>query len=105
MSLAKMLAQRRTVRESSRAEVLMISTGKISGASHQTGPAKCLRYPPTPWWRMPCQLKYRKVRMAQARGTLTFPVGEAKKGQAPGRLLRSTKIEIEPTKAMYSVAR
>src|SRR3981189_1364466 len=68
-SLAKMLAQRRTVSETIRAVMLIISTGKINGESHGTGPAKCLRYPTGPWCLIPCQLKYRKVRLAQASGT------------------------------------
>src|SRR5258708_20581904 len=56
-SLATMLAHKRTVRDRIRADVLMISTGKIKGESHATGPAKCFRYPPRPWCLTPCQLK------------------------------------------------
>src|SRR6266446_640403 len=56
-SLATILAHRRTVSDRTRAEVLMISTGKIKGESHATGPAKCFRYPPRPWCLTPCQLK------------------------------------------------
>ena len=38
-----MLAHRRTVKDSKRAVWLIISTGKISQDSCQTGPAKCFR--------------------------------------------------------------
>src|ERR1700675_891961 len=99
-----MLAHRRTVSETIRAVMLIISTGKISGESHGTGPAKCLRYPKGPWCLMPCQLKYRKVRIAHASGTETCPVGEVKMGKIPSRLENKTNTEMEPTKGMSLAA-
>src|SRR5882672_4569507 len=99
-SLAKILAQRRTVSETMRAVMLMISTGKISGESQGTGPAKCFRYPTGPWCLMPCQLKYKKVRIAHARGTETCPVGEVNTGRMPSELENKTNTEMELTKGM-----
>src|SRR5260370_33572139 len=92
-----MVAHRRTGSETMRADVLIISTGKISGESHATGPAKCFRYPTGPCCLIPCQLKYRKVRIAQASGTDTCPVGEVNTGRMPSRLENKTNTEIEPT--------
>src|ERR1700757_100214 len=99
-----MFAQRRTVSESKRAVVLMISTGKSNNARNQAPiflgePAKVPRYPTGPWCLMPCQLKYRNVKTAHARGTVFSPVGATRKvfGKAPDKLESKTKIETEPT--------
>src|SRR5258708_37050232 len=93
-----MLDQRRTVSDTIRAEVLIISKGKISGESQGTGPAKCFRYPRGPWCLMPCQLKYKKVRIAHARGTETCPVGEVTTGRMPGKLENKTNTQWALTK-------
>src|SRR5579859_1712291 len=96
-----MLAQRRTVSESKRAVVLRISTGNISGESHHTGPAKCFAYPTGPWCFSPCQLKYKNVMTAHARGTVAFAVGELKKGNTPKRFDSRMKSATLPTMGTY----
>src|SRR4029077_20346952 len=98
MSLAKILAQRRTVSDSRRAQVLRISTGTISGTSHQsTPPLKLFRYPHGPWWRMPCQLKYANAMIAHDKGTLTVAVGEVRNGKTPNKLAISMNSATLPT--------
>src|ERR1700722_4855272 len=96
-----MLAQRRTVSDSKRAVVLMISTGNISGESHATGPEKCFAYPAGPWCFSPCQLKYTNVMMAHASGTVTFAVGALKNGNAPKRFASKMNSATLPTIGTY----
>src|SRR5260221_517910 len=102
MSLAKIFAQSRTVRDRRRAVVLMSSTGKSRSARDQSAglrgePANVFKYPKTPWWRSPCQLKYRNVTIAHAKGTVALPVGDERNGNTPKRFASKMNTEIEPT--------
>jgi hypothetical protein len=54
-SPAYMLANNRTVSERGRPKWLTNSIGIMMGAIKGTGPAKCARYLPSPWARMPAQ--------------------------------------------------
>ena len=49
---------------------------------------------------MPCQLKYRKVMIAQASGTVYALVGAVRNGNAPNKLPSRTNSAMEPTIGM-----
>src|SRR5277367_4951319 len=97
-----MLAQRRTVSESKRAKELRTSTGNIRIQSDQwTPPVNVFAYLTGPWCRRPCQLKYTNVMIAQARGTVTFAVGELRNGNAPNKFASKINSATDPTMGTY----
>ncbi len=80
-----MFPKSRRVRDSGRARWLISSIGTMSGASAGIGPAKCLRYAPSPCARIPIQWYEKNTTSAHARLVFTLSVGAVKPGTSPRR--------------------
>src|SRR3990170_1629227 len=95
-----MLPKRRSDRDTGLARCPIISMGSINGASHQTGPVKCLKY------LIPCSLTpitwvARKTIRASDRVVLRFAVGGRSPGMRPSTFDTKMKTAKVRTKGKY----
>src|SRR3990172_7625392 len=95
-----MFPKRRSERDTGLARCPIISMGSIKGASHQTGPVKCLKYL-SPCSLTPITWVAKKTIRASAKVVLRFAVGGRSPGMRPSTFDTKMKTAKVSTKGKY----